>query len=154
MDESNQDSLASYLRMNHQQLCSLLLATGLARLHGWDNFCAKQSLEGHYFDAMVVNDKRHYWIGIGLKPKKKKAVLDGARKVDTALNPGTQSTNFKTPPRLPKSNQALLRKKSSMMLSLLSVYSDKIEKNKQTDADDKQDDLDATTDRINSSDDD
>jgi hypothetical protein len=40
-----------------------------------------------------------------------------------------------------------------MMLSLLGVYSDKIEKNKQTDAD-EQDDLDATTDRINSSDDD
>jgi hypothetical protein len=155
-----------YLRMNHQQLRSLLLATGLARLHGqkfrilrnnfgWDNFCVEQSLEGHYFDAMVVNNKRHYWIGIGLEPKKKKkAVLDGARKVDTALNPGTQSTHFKTPPRLPKSNQALLRKKSSMMLSLLGVYSDEIEKNKQTDADDEQDDLDATTDRINSSDDD
>jgi hypothetical protein len=41
-----------------------------------------------------------------------------------------------------------------MMLSLLRVYSDEIEKNKQTDADDEQDDLDATTDRINSSDDD
>ncbi len=40
------------------------------------------------------------------------------------------------------------------MLSLLGVYSDEIEKNKQTDADDEQDDLDATTDRINSSDDD
>jgi hypothetical protein len=121
MDESNQDSLSSYLRINHQQLRSLLLATGLARLHGqkfrilrnhfgWDNFCVEQSLEGHYFDAMVVNNKRHYWIGIGLEPKKKKkkAVLDGARKVDTALNPGTQSTHFKTPPRLPKSSQALL----------------------------------------------
>jgi hypothetical protein len=78
-----------------------------------------------YFDAMVVNNKRHYWIGIGLEPKKKKkAVLDGARKVDRVLNPETQSTHFKTPPRLPKSNQALLRKKSSMMLSLLGVYSD------------------------------
>jgi hypothetical protein len=78
----------------------------------------------------------------------------GARKVDTALNPGTQSTHFKTPPGLPKSNQALLRKKSSMMLSLLGVYSDEIEKNKQTDTDNKQDDLDATTDRSNSLDDD
>jgi hypothetical protein len=107
---------------------------------------------------MVVNNKRHYWIGIGLEPKKKKtkkkAVLDGARKVDTALNPGTQSMHFKTPPRLPKSNQALLRKNSSMMLSLLGVYNDEIEKNKQTDANDEQDDLNATTDRINSSDDD
>jgi hypothetical protein len=104
---------------------------------------------------MVVNsNKRHYWIGIGLEPKKKKkAVLDGARKVDTALNPGTQSTHFKTPPQLPKSNQALLRKKSSMMLSLLGVYSDEIKKNKQIDAHDEQDNLDATIDRINSSDD-
>jgi hypothetical protein len=153
--------------MNHHQLRSLLLATGLARLHGqkfrilrnhfgWDIFCVEQSLEGYYFDAMVVNNKRHYWIGTGLerKKKKKKAVLDGARKVDTALNPETQSTHFKTPPRLPKSNQALLRKKSSMMLSLLGVYSDKIEKNKQTDAGGEQDNLDTTADRINSSDDD
>jgi hypothetical protein len=71
MDESNQDSLASYLRMDHQQLRSLLLATGLARLHGqkfrilrnhfgWDNVCVEQSLEGHYFEAMAVNNKRHY----------------------------------------------------------------------------------------------
>jgi shikimate kinase len=72
MDETNQDSLALYLQMNHQQLCSLLLATGLARLHerlqkiqtlrnhsGWDTFCVKQSLEGYYFDAMVVNNNRH-----------------------------------------------------------------------------------------------
>jgi hypothetical protein len=81
-------------------------------------------------------------------------VLDGVRKVDTELNPGTQSTHFNTPPWLPKSNQALLRKNSSMMLSLLGVYNDEIEKNKQTDADDEQDNLDATTDRINSSDDD
>jgi hypothetical protein len=134
MDESNQDSLASYLRMNHQQLRSLLLATGLARLHGqkfqilrnhfgWDNFCAEQSLEkGHYFDAMVVNNKRHYWIGVGLEPKKKKSVLDDARKVDIALNPGTQSTSFKTPPRLPKSNQALLRKNSSHLKRILHAF--------------------------------
>jgi hypothetical protein len=169
MDETNQDSLASYLQMNHQQLRSLLLATGLARLHGllqkfqilrnhfgWDSFCFDQSLEqGYYFDAMFVNNKRHYWIGIGLESKKKKAVLDDARKVvDTALNPGTQSTFFKTPSRLPKSNQALLQKNSSMMLSLLGVYKEEIEKKKQADADDEQDNLDATTDRINSADDD
>jgi hypothetical protein len=42
----------------------------------------------------------------------------------------------------------------AMMLSLLGVYNEEIEKNKQTDADDEQDDLDATTDRINSADDD
>jgi hypothetical protein len=166
MDESNQDSLSSYLGMNHQQLCSLLLATGLAPLHGqkfqilrnhfgWDNLCVKQTLEDYYFDAMVVNNKRHYWIGIGLEPKKKKkAVLHEARKVYTALNPGTQSTLFKTPPWLPKSNQAMLQKNSSMMLSLLGVYNEEIEKNKQTDADNEQDDIDATTDRINSADDD
>jgi hypothetical protein len=41
-----------------------------------------------------------------------------------------------------------------LMLSLLVVYNEEIEKNKQTDADDKQDDLDATTDRINHSADD
>jgi hypothetical protein len=110
---------------------------------------------------MVVNNKRHYWSGIGMEPKKKKkkkkkkkAVLDDARKVDTALNPATQSTLFKTPPRLPKSNQALLQKKSSMMLSLLGVYNKEIEKNKQTYANNEQDDIDATTDRINSADDD
>ncbi len=106
---------------------------------------------------MVVNKDRHYWIGLGLeskKKKKKKAVLGGARKVDPAFNPGTQSTFFKTPPRLPKSNQALLRKSSSMILSLLDVYNEEIEKNKQTDAEDEQDDLDATTNRINSADDD
>jgi hypothetical protein len=103
---------------------------------------------------MVVNNKRHYWIGVGLEPKKKESVLDDARRVDIALNPGTQSTSFKIPPRLPKSNQALLRKNSSMMLSLLGVYNEKIEKNKQIDADDEQDDLDATTDRTNSADDD
>ncbi len=106
---------------------------------------------------MVVNKDRHYWIGLGSeskKKKKKKAVLGGARKVDPAFNPGTQSTFFKTPPRLPKSNQALLRKSSSMILSLLDVYNEEIEKNKQTDAEDEQDDLDATTNRINSADDD
>ena len=135
-DDTNQDSLASYLGINHQQLRSLLLATGLARLHGrlqhfrtqrnhssgWDSFRVEQSLGG-YFDTMVVNKDRHYWIGLGSESKKKKkAVLDGARKVDPAFNPGTQSTFFETPPRLPKSNQALLRKSSSMILSLLDVY--------------------------------
>jgi hypothetical protein len=41
-----------------------------------------------------------------------------------------------------------------MMLSLLSVYNEEIEKNKLTDAENEQDDLDATTDRINRADDD
>jgi hypothetical protein len=50
-----------------------------------------------------------------------------------------------------KSNQALLRKKSPMMLYLLNLYNQEIEKNKQTYAGDKhQDNLDATTNRINS----
>ncbi len=75
LEETNQDNLASYLRINHQQLRSLLLATGLAHLHGrlqhfqtqrnhsgWDTFCVEQSLDS-YFDAMAVNNKRHYWIG-------------------------------------------------------------------------------------------
>jgi hypothetical protein len=39
------------------------------------------------------------------------------------------------------------------MLSLLDVYNEEIEKNKQTDAADEQDDLDATTNRINSAED-
>jgi hypothetical protein len=38
------------------------------------------------------------------------------------------------------SNQALLQKNSLMMLSLLGVYNKEIEKNKQTDAEDEQDD--------------
>jgi hypothetical protein len=74
MEETNQDSLALYLRINHQQLRSLLLATGLASLHGrlqqfrtqmdhsdWDTFCVKHSLGG-YFGAMSVNSKRHYFL--------------------------------------------------------------------------------------------
>ena len=40
------------------------------------------------------------------------------------------------------------------MLSLLGVYKEEIETNKQTYAEDEQDDLDATTDRVNSADDD
>jgi hypothetical protein len=71
LEETNQDGLASYLGINHQQLCFLLLAAGLARLHqfqthskrvGWDTFCVEQSLEG-YFDIMAVNNNRHSWIG-------------------------------------------------------------------------------------------
>jgi hypothetical protein len=41
-----------------------------------------------------------------------------------------------------------------MMLSLLHVYNKEIKKNKQTDAEDKQDDVDATMNRINSADND
>jgi hypothetical protein len=69
MEDTN--SLASYLQINHEQLPSLLLATGLAHLHGklqqfqthrnhgWDNFRVKQSLEG-YFDTIIIDKKRHY----------------------------------------------------------------------------------------------
>jgi hypothetical protein len=39
---------------------------------------------------MPVNNKRHHWISVGMESKKKKAVLDNVRKVDTPLNPGTQ----------------------------------------------------------------
>jgi hypothetical protein len=56
------------------------------------------------------------------KKKKKKTVLDSARKVDTAFNPGTQSMFLKIPYRLTKSDQALLQKSISMILSLLDVY--------------------------------
>ncbi len=58
MEETNQDSLASYLGLTHKELCSLLLATGLAHFHGkqfrilrsqghssysWQQFLVKQS---------------------------------------------------------------------------------------------------------------
>jgi hypothetical protein len=91
-----------------EQLCSLLLATGLARLHwplqqfqivrnlkGWDIFWVEQSLNC-YFIAMSVNNKRHHWIGVGVESKKKKAVLlvNARKKVDTPLSPGTQSISL------------------------------------------------------------
>jgi hypothetical protein len=40
-----------------------------------------------------------------------------------------------------------------MMLSLLDVYNEEIEKNKQTDAEDQEDNLDATTNKINNDED-
>jgi hypothetical protein len=101
---------------------------------------------------MSVNNKRHHWIGVGVILKKKKAVLDNARKVDTPPNPGTQSIIFQDSTPIPKSNQALLQKRSSTVLSLLDLYKEEIDKNKQTDAEDKQDDLDAARNKINSAD--
>ena len=54
-----------------------------------------------------------------------------------------------TLPRLPKSNLALLQKNRMMMLSMLDIYNQEIKKNKQTHADeDEQDNLNATMNRI------
>ena len=88
MEETDQDSLASYLGITHKQLHSLLLASGLASYHGkqfrlhrsegsslsysWQQFIVEQSHEG-YFDGYSVNKKKHMWAGLGLT--KKKAVL-------------------------------------------------------------------------------
>jgi hypothetical protein len=73
MEETHQDSLAAFLRLKHAELCSLLLAYGLALLHGqqfrmnrrlnrsevqssysWQQFVVEQNLDG-YFDSMTVN---------------------------------------------------------------------------------------------------
>jgi hypothetical protein len=84
MEDSQPDSLAAYLRLDHQELRSLLLASGLAVLHGkqfrmnrseyqssysWQQFLVEQSLDG-YFDSMTVKKKRHLWIGLGSIKKK------------------------------------------------------------------------------------
>jgi hypothetical protein len=75
---------------------------------------------------MAVNMKQHLWIGLGTIKNKKPAV---------PLNPATQSMFYKTPPRLPKSSHALLRKSILMMLAALHLYHQDIEKNKQPDDD-------------------
>jgi hypothetical protein len=145
MEDTHQDSLASYLRLSHQDLRSLLVTSGLASLHGkqfrihksmghstysWETFLVEQSLDG-YFDSMIVNKTRHCWIGLGSIKKK----LPGP------FNPATQSRYFKTPPRLPQLNHAALRKSRSMMLAVLSLHNEEIEKNKQPDDDDEDDNL-------------
>jgi hypothetical protein len=120
MEETHQDSLALHLPLNHKELCTLLLASGLAHLHrrqfqinrsqghsshSWQHFLVEQSLEG-YFDSMAVNKKRHFWIiGLGLMKKK----LAGS------FNPATQSLFFKT-------NHVLLQKSRWMMLDVLHLY--------------------------------
>jgi hypothetical protein len=153
MEETNQDSLASYLRLTHKELRSLLLATGLAQWHGkqfrilrsqghstysWQQFLVEQSLPV-YFDSMTVNKKRHFWIGLGSLKKK----LAGP------FNPATQSTFFKTPPRLPKLNHATLQKSRSMIRAVLHLYNQEMEKNKQPDDDEDNDYLDESMDRAN-----
>jgi hypothetical protein len=150
MEDTHQDSLSSYLRLNHKQLRSLLLASGLAGLHGqqfrinrnqghssysWQQFLVEQSLEGCYFDSFSIKKKRQFWIGLGSLKNK---VLAGP------FNPATQSTFYKTPPRLPKSNTALLRKSRSMMVAVLDIYNQEMEKNMQADKDEDEDNLDRT----------
>ena len=135
MVETDQDSLASYLGITHKQLRSLLLASGLASYHGkqfrlcksegrsssysWQQFIVEQSHEG-YFDRYSINNKKHMWIGLGLT--KKKVVLLNSRQEQLPFTPETQSKFSKTPPRLPKSNLALLRRNRSMVLSVMDVY--------------------------------
>ena len=160
MEETHQDSLASYLRLDHLELRSLLLATGLASLHGkqfrlnrsmgqcfysWQQFLVQQGLGDGYFDNMNVNRKRHCWIGLGSMKKKLAA---GA-----AFTPLTQSTFFKTPPRLPKSNHALLLKSRSMILAVLNLYNQEIEMNKQTDEEGGDDTLSEVVAKVNEKDD-
>ena len=150
MEDTHQDSLSSYLRLNHKQLRSLLLASGLAGLHGqqfrinrnqghssysWQQFLVEQSLEGCYFDSFSIKKKRQFWIGLGSLKNK---VLAGP------FNPATQSTFYKTPPRLPKSNTALLRKSRSMMVAVLDIYNQEMEKNMQADEEEDEDNLDRT----------
>ena len=147
MEDSQPDSLASYLRLNKTELRSLLLASGLAHLHGtqfrmnrsefqssysWQQFLVEQSLDG-YFDSMTVNKKRHLWIGLGSFKKKPVG----------SFNPATQATFYKTPPRLPKSSNALLRKTRLMTLAVLDLYHQDIEKNKKQ-ADDDTDNLEVS----------
>jgi hypothetical protein len=98
MEETHQDSLASYLRLKHEELRSLLQASGLASLHGkqfrmnrnqghspysWQQFLAEQSIEG-YFDRISINKKRHFGIGLGSMKKK----------VAGPFSPATRSTFF------------------------------------------------------------
>ena len=149
MEDSYPDSLASYLRLNHEELRSLLLASGLASLHGkqfrinrsesqssysWQQFLVEQCLDG-YFDSMTVNKKRHIWIGLGSIKKKPAG----------SFNPATQSTFFKTPPRLPKSSNASVRKNRSMMLTVLQLYNQDIDKNKQRDDENENNNLEVNT---------
>jgi hypothetical protein len=77
MEETDQDSLTSYLGITHKQLRSLLLASGLASYHGkqfrlcksegrsssysWQQFIVEQSHES-YFDRYSINNKKHMWI--------------------------------------------------------------------------------------------
>jgi hypothetical protein len=150
MEETHQDSLISYLELNQKQLHAMLLASNLANLHGkqfwinwnqghssyiWQQFLGKHTLEG-YFNWTTVTKKKYNWIGLESMKKK----LAGS------FNPATlQSSFFRTPPlRLPKSNQALLQKSRSMMLAALHLYNQEIEKNKLTDDDEDDDNLDPT----------
>jgi hypothetical protein len=116
MEETDQDSLVSYLGITHNQLRSLLLAYGLASYHGkqfrlqrsesrnlsysLQQVIVEQSHEG-YFDCYSINTKKQRWAGLGLS--KKKVVLLHSRQEQLPFTPETQSQFFKTPPRLSKS---------------------------------------------------
>ena len=101
------------------------------------------------------------WVGLGLR-KKETVVLLNARQEKISFTPETQSRFFKKKTRpLPKSNLALLRRNRSMMLSVLDMYFEEIEKNKQLTTDDAVEDEDDNSDatptsitrRVNSEDD-
>jgi hypothetical protein len=110
MEETDQDSLASYLGITHKQLHSLLLASGLASYHGkkfhlrksegrslsysWQQFIVEQSHEG-YFDRYSINNKKHMWIGLGLR-KKKIVLLNSRQEQLPFFTPETQSKFSKT----------------------------------------------------------
>jgi hypothetical protein len=164
MEETNQDSLASYLGIKHEKLRSLLLASGLACLYGkqfrlnqkqrqsgynWGQFLVDQRLEGCYLDKFEIKKKNYPWIGLGSKEVSKASLKNNSREIALPSTPGTQSTYYKTPARLLECNHATLQKNGSMMLSLLDVYNEEIEKTKQQDAEEGKDDLDASSDRTN-----
>jgi hypothetical protein len=114
--------------------------------YSWQHFIVEQSQEG-YFDHYSINNKKHMWVGLGLT--KKNVVLLNSRQEQIPFTPETQSKFFKAPPRLPKSNLALLQRNRSMMLSVLEMYFQEIEKNELTDADeDEEDNSNATITRI------
>jgi hypothetical protein len=145
MEETDQDSLASYLGITHEQLRSLLLASGLASYHGkqfqlhrseghnlsysFQQLIAKQSHEG-YFDCYSIKNKKHLWVGLGFM--KKYVVLLNLRQEQLAVTPETQTRFFKATTNLPKSNLAWLQRKRLMMLSVLDMYFQEIEENKVT----------------------
>ncbi len=81
--------------------------------------------------------------------KQEEAFLDrpwiNKKKLAGSFNPATQSTFFKTPPRLPKPNHATLQKSRSMIRAVLHLYNQEMETNKQPDDDEDDDNLDDST---------
>jgi hypothetical protein len=77
------------------------------------------------------------WIGLGSMDKNKKVVVLNSREDELAFTPETQSKFFKTPPRVPMSNLALLQRNGSMMLSVMDLYYEQIETSSKVTDDDE-----------------